>query len=74
MAKTIYNKIKSGKIPVIKKELEDGVVAEANREGYDLAVVQNERTRPQQLVARRIAECAAAAARSLSRKKLKDVL
>ena len=33
MAKTIYNKIKSGKIPVIKKELEDGVVAEANRDG-----------------------------------------
>lgn len=33
MAKTIYNKIKSGKIPVIKKELEDGVVAEANKDG-----------------------------------------
>jgi hypothetical protein len=33
MAKTIYNKIKSGKIPVIKKELEDGVIAEANRDG-----------------------------------------
>jgi len=33
MAKTIYNKIKSGKIPVIKKELEEGVIAEANRDG-----------------------------------------
>ena len=33
MAKTIYNKIKSGKIPVIKKELEDGVIAEANKDG-----------------------------------------
>ncbi len=33
MAKTIYNKIKSGKIPVIKKDLEEGVIAEANRDG-----------------------------------------
>jgi len=33
MAKPITNKVKTGKIPVIKKELDDGVVAEANNDG-----------------------------------------
>ena len=33
MANPITNKVKSGKIPVIKKELEDGVIAEANNDG-----------------------------------------
>ena len=33
MAKPITNKVKKGKIPVIKKELDDGVVAEANNDG-----------------------------------------
>ena len=33
MAKPITNKVKTGKIPVIKKELDDGVIAEANNDG-----------------------------------------
>lgn len=33
MAKTIFNKVKNSKIPVIKKELDDGVIAEANNDG-----------------------------------------
>ena len=33
MANPITNKVKTGKIPVIKKELDDGVVAEANNDG-----------------------------------------
>ena len=33
MGNPITNKVKKGKIPVIKKELDDGVVAEANNDG-----------------------------------------
>ena len=33
MAKPITNKVKTGQIPVIKKELDDGVIAEANNDG-----------------------------------------
>ena len=33
MAKPITNKVKTGEIPVIKKDLEDGVIAEANNDG-----------------------------------------
>jgi len=33
MANPITNKVKTGKIPVIKKELDDGVIAEANNDG-----------------------------------------
>ena len=33
MGKTIFNKVKNSKIPVIKKELDDGVIAEANKDG-----------------------------------------
>ena len=33
MGKTIFNKVKNSKIPVIKKELDDGVIAEANNDG-----------------------------------------
>ncbi len=33
MAKPITNKVKTGQIPVIKKELDNGVIAEANNDG-----------------------------------------
>ena len=33
MANPITNKVKTGQIPVIKKELDDGVIAEANNDG-----------------------------------------
>lgn len=33
MANPITNKVKTGRIPVIKKDLEDGVIAEANNDG-----------------------------------------
>jgi len=33
MANPITNKVKTGGIPVIKKDLEDGVIAEANNDG-----------------------------------------
>ena len=33
MGNPITNKVKKGEIPVIKKELDNGVVAEANNDG-----------------------------------------
>ena len=33
MAKPITNRVKTGKTPVIRKDLEGGVIAEANNDG-----------------------------------------